>query len=34
MVDQLAVILGGRASELIFFGKATSGAVDDLQKAS
>ena len=34
MVDQLTVALGGRASEMEFFGKLTTGAADDLSKAS
>ena len=31
--DQICVILGGRISEEIFFGKVSTGAYDDLQKA-
>ena len=34
IIDQLTVILGGRAAEMEFFGKLTTGAADDLQKAS
>ncbi len=34
MIDQLAVILGGRAAEVEFFGRLTTGAADDLQRAS
>lgn len=31
--DEIAVILGGRIAEEIFFGEVTTGAYDDLQKA-
>lgn len=31
--DQICVILGGRMSEEVFFGKISTGAYDDLQKA-
>jgi len=33
LLDQIAVILGGRCAEIEFFGKCTTGASDDLQKA-
>lgn len=33
MLDWLAFILGGRASEEINFGKISTGAQDDLKKA-
>lgn len=33
LLDQICVILGGRISEEIFFGKISTGAYDDLQKA-
>ena len=33
MLDQIAVILGGRCAEIEFFQKSTNGASDDLQKA-
>lgn len=32
--EQLAVALGGRAAEQLFFGAASSGAADDLQQAT
>lgn len=31
--DKIVSVLGGRCSELVFFGKITTGAYDDLQKA-
>lgn len=31
--DEIAVILGGRIAEEVFFGEVTTGAFDDLQKA-
>ena len=31
--DEIAVILGGRIAEEIFYGEVTTGAYDDLQKA-
>ncbi|HSR50019.1 MAG TPA: ATP-dependent zinc metalloprotease FtsH [Acidobacteriota bacterium] len=34
LVDRLAVILGGRASERLIFDTSTSGAADDLQQAA
>lgn len=33
MKDEIAVILGGRIAEEIFFGEVTTGAFDDLEKA-
>ncbi|WP_081859296.1 ATP-dependent zinc metalloprotease FtsH [Desulfohalovibrio reitneri] len=33
MLDRLAVMMGGRASEMLVFGTATSGAGNDLQQA-
>ena len=33
LLDQIVVLLGGRCAELEFFGKETTGASDDLQKA-
>lgn len=33
LLDQIVVLLGGRCAELEFFGKVTTGASDDLQKA-
>ena len=32
MIDRIAIALGGRVAEDIFFGKVTVGAADDLQK--
>lgn len=32
-MDQICVILGGRISEQLFFGKISTGASDDLNKA-
>ena len=32
--DQIAVLLGGRAAELLFIGEASTGAQDDLAKAT
>ena len=32
--NKMAVLLGGRAAELLIFGEVTTGAVDDLAKAS
>jgi ATP-dependent Zn protease len=32
-MDEICVILGGRISEEIFFGKISTGASDDLNKA-
>jgi cell division protease FtsH len=34
LVDQLTVLLGGRAAEQIIFGAVSTGAVDDLRRAS
>ncbi|EEA07942.1 AFG3 ATP-dependent protease family protein [Cryptosporidium muris RN66] len=34
LLDKLAVLLGGRASEELFIGTITTGAIDDLQKAT
>lgn len=34
LMDQMCVLLGGRASEEIFLGKVTNGAVDDLQRVT
>lgn len=34
MMSKIAVLLGGRASETIFFSKVSTGAADDLAKAS
>ena len=31
--DQIASILGGRVAEMVFFGKSSTGAYDDFQKA-
>lgn len=31
--DQICVILGGRMAEEVFFGRISTGASDDLQKA-
>ena len=31
--DKIIAVLGGRCAELVFFGKVTTGAYDDLQKA-
>ena len=33
LLDQLVVLMGGRCAEIEFFGKETTGASDDLQKA-
>jgi len=32
LFDRMCMMLGGRASEEIFFGRITTGAQDDLQK--
>ena len=32
--DKMKVMLGGRASEMLIFGKPSTGAADDLQKAT
>lgn len=32
LIDRMAIALGGRMAEDIFFGKVTVGAADDLQK--
>ncbi|KEP64798.1 UNVERIFIED_CONTAM: ATP-dependent metallopeptidase HflB subfamily protein [Hammondia hammondi] len=34
LLDRIAVLLGGRAAEEIFIGAVSSGAADDIQKAS
>ncbi|KAB7499360.1 AFG3-like protein 1 [Armadillidium nasatum] len=34
LFDRMCVMLGGRVSEQIFFGKVTTGAQDDLQKVT
>ena len=34
LVDRLSVLLGGRAAEMAIFGEATTGAADDLQRAT
>ena len=34
MLDRMAVMMGGRASEELFIGKITSGAADDLKQAT
>jgi ATP-dependent metalloprotease FtsH len=34
LVDQLAMLLGGRAAEVLAFGQPSSGAADDLRRAS
>ncbi|SCN12716.1 ATP-dependent zinc metalloprotease FTSH, putative [Plasmodium malariae] len=34
ILDKIAVILGGRASEELFIGKITTGAIDDLNKVT
>lgn len=34
LFDRMCVMLGGRASERIFFDKITTGAQDDLQKVT
>ncbi|MFZ3118171.1 MAG: ATP-dependent zinc metalloprotease FtsH [Variovorax sp.] len=34
LLDKLAVLLGGRAAELLVFGEPTTGAADDLVKAT
>ncbi|QDL36498.1 ATP-dependent zinc metalloprotease FtsH [Rhodoferax sediminis] len=34
LLDRLAVLLGGRAAELLVFGEPTTGAADDLVKAT
>lgn len=34
ILDRLAVILGGRASEELFIGRITTGAIDDLNKVT
>lgn len=33
LLDEICVILGGRISEEVFFGKISTGASDDLNKA-
>jgi ATP-dependent Zn protease len=33
LLDQIAVILGGRCAEIEFFERSTTGASDDLQRA-
>ena len=33
LLDEICVILGGRVSEEVFFGKISTGASDDLEKA-
>lgn len=32
LIDRIAIALGGRVAEDIFFGRVTVGAADDLQK--
>jgi AFG3 family protein len=32
LIDRMCMMLGGRVSEEIFFGRITTGAQDDLQK--
>ncbi|WP_442754891.1 ATP-dependent zinc metalloprotease FtsH [Methylocystis sp. JAN1] len=34
LLDRMAVLLGGRAAESLVFGEATTGAADDLQRAT
>jgi cell division protease FtsH len=34
LMDRMAVLLGGRASEVLVFGEASTGAADDLAKAT
>jgi cell division protease FtsH len=34
LLHRMAVLLGGRAAELLVFGEATTGAADDLQRAT
>ncbi|MGZ3343538.1 MAG: ATP-dependent zinc metalloprotease FtsH [Caulobacteraceae bacterium] len=34
LMDRMAVLLGGRASEILAFGEASTGAADDLAKAT
>ena len=34
LVDQMAVLLGGRVAEQIVFGEVTTGAANDLQRVA
>lgn len=34
MLDEMAAILGGRASELLNFGKVSTGALNDLERVT
>jgi len=34
MMDTMCMMMGGRVAEFVFFGRISTGAQDDLQKAS